>query len=281
MKNSNQDVQMEKLFSFHKNGLPPIIAGPCVLESEEHAIQMAIHLKEIVQNQGFSYIYKSSYDKANRSSIHSFRGPGIDKGLEILNKVRVVAKVPVLTDIHGVDQISKAAEIVDMIQIPAFLCRQTDLYIEAGKYNVAVNVKKGQFMSPESMINIVEKARECGIRQLTLTERGTSFGYNRLVVDFAGIEIMKSLGVPVIFDGTHAVQQPAACGDHTGGNRELVPALCRAAAAIGVNGFFLEVHQNPDKAPCDGPNMITPDTLKQLLVDVRAIIQGVKEVNNG
>jgi 2-dehydro-3-deoxyphosphooctonate aldolase (KDO 8-P synthase) len=265
---------------FGASPMPPIIAGPCVIESESHAIEMAFLLKKIVQNEGFPFVYKSSYDKANRSSIHAFRGPGVQTGLRILQKVRQTASVPILTDIHSADQIEKAADIVDIIQIPAFLCRQTDLYVEAGKRNIAVNVKKGQFMSPESMVNVVEKARECGIQKLTLTERGTSFGYHRLVVDFAGLEMMKTLGVPVIFDGTHAVQQPAGCSNHTGGNRSYVPALCRAAAATGIHGFFLEVHESPDSAPCDGPNMITPDTLKNLLRDIRTIISGLKVSND-
>jgi 2-dehydro-3-deoxyphosphooctonate aldolase (KDO 8-P synthase) len=262
---------------FGSDDLPPVIAGPCVIESETHALDMAWMLKELVQNEGFNYVFKSSYDKANRSSIHSYRGPGPAKGLKILEHVRSKTGVPVLTDIHAVSQIGKAAEAVDMIQIPAFLCRQTDLYIEAGRYDVAVNVKKGQFMSPESMWNIVEKANECGIRRLTLTERGTSFGYQRLIVDFTGLELMKRFGVPLIFDGTHAVQQPAACGDRTGGNRDFVPGLCRAAAALGVHGFFLEVHDRPDNAPCDGPNMITPGTLTDLLKDIRAVITGLRK----
>lgn len=267
--------------TFGSGDLPPIIAGPCVIESENHALDMAAMLKELVQNAGFSYVFKSSYDKANRSSIYSFRGPGIDKGLEILGKVRSEVGVPVLTDIHAVDQIARAADVVSMIQIPAFLCRQTDLYIEAGKHDIAVNVKKGQFMSPESMGHIVEKARECGIERLTLTERGASFGYHRLVVDFTGMEIMKRFGAPLVFDGTHAVQQPAGSGSHSGGNRDFVPGLCRAAAALGVHGFFLEVHDRPDDAPCDGPNMISPQTLIKLLKDIRVIVTGLKGNTDG
>ncbi|MBN1878550.1 3-deoxy-8-phosphooctulonate synthase [bacterium] len=260
--------------------LPFIIAGPCVIESEAHTLHMAVLLESLVRAEGYRYIFKSSYDKANRTSIHSFRGPGIDQGLRILEKVHREVGCPILTDVHSVEQIAPAAEVVNIIQIPAFLCRQTDLYIEAGKYDVAVNVKKGQFMSPESMINIVEKARECGIRELTLTERGVSFGYERLVVDFTGIQIMREMGVPVIFDATHSVQQPGGEGYRSGGNRNFVPGLCRAAAANGIDGLFLEVHQCPDSAPCDGPNMIMPDSLTGILKEVKAIIQAMKEMTH-
>ncbi|MBN1295474.1 3-deoxy-8-phosphooctulonate synthase [bacterium] len=256
---------------------PVIIAGPCVIESYEHAVDMAHTLRQIVEEHGFRFIFKSSYDKANRSSIRAFRGPGIREGLAILGAIRDAVRVPILTDIHSVDQIAPAAEIVDMIQIPAFLCRQTDLYREAGKYPVAVNVKKGQFMSPASMRNVVEKARESGIRNLVLTERGVSFGYERLVVDFTGLVDMKELAVPVVFDGTHSVQLPGAGGDCTMGNRRYVRDLCRAAAAIGVHGFFLEVHRHPETAPCDGPNMITPETLRDILSDIVRINGSLKE----
>lgn len=259
--------------------LPIIIAGPCVIESEDHTLHMAERIGAIVRSEGFEYIFKSSYDKANRSSIHSYRGPGIEEGLRILQKVRDRTGTPVLTDIHGIEQIGPAAEVADIIQVPAFLCRQTDLYIEAGRHDVAVNVKKGQFMSPTGMKNVVEKARECGIRRLTLTERGASFGYERLVVDFSGIQVMKDFGVPVIFDATHAVQLPGGEGDRSGGNREFVPALCRAAAAVGIDGLFLEVHECPDCARCDGPNMITPDDLAAILHRTRAIVEALKDGN--
>lgn len=256
---------------------PVLIAGPCVIENRDHAMAMASVIRDIASDEGFGFIFKSSFDKANRSSIHAFRGPGLTGGLEILREVRSTLNVPVLTDVHSIEQIAPAASVVDIIQIPAFLCRQTDLYLEAGRHNCVVNVKKGQFMSPGSMVNVVEKAREAGIKDLILTERGTSFGYERLVVDFSGVIEMKALGVPVVFDATHAVQLPAAGGDHTAGNREYVPWLCRAAAALGVHGFFMEVHDCPDCAPCDGPNMITPDTLQETLSAIQRIVRALKD----
>ena len=250
---------------------PVLIAGPCVIESEEHTLRMAHLVRNIADKMGFRAIFKASYDKANRSSIRSYRGPGLDKGLAVLDKARRETGLPVLTDVHDIQQISAAVQAVDMIQIPAFLCRQTDLYLEAGKYQVPVNVKKGQFMSPQDMKNIVEKAVESGITGLTLTERGVSFGYNRLVVDFPGLAVMRNLGVPVVFDATHAVQQPGGGGSYTGGNREFVPLLCRAAVAVGCDALFLEVHDNPDHALSDGPNMVTPDMLESILRQVAAI----------
>ncbi|MCD4652597.1 3-deoxy-8-phosphooctulonate synthase [bacterium] len=272
---SNKVVLGEAVFC--DGYLPAIIAGPCVIESPDHAMKMALILKEITTSMGFGFVFKASFDKANRSSIHSYRGPGIAEGLNILSEIRKNCDVPVLTDIHSIEQIGPVSQCTDIIQIPAFLCRQTDLFIEAGKYGIPVNVKKGQFMSPGNMRNVVEKARESGIHNLMITERGSSFGYERLVVDYSGVITMRELNVPIVFDGTHSVQLPGAGGDHTKGNRKHVPHLCRAAAAVGVQGLFLEVHDCPDCALCDGPNMITPDTLRSLLSDIKGICKSLKD----
>lgn len=257
--------------------LPVIIAGPCVIESENHTLLMAEQIQKIAGNHGFQIIFKSSYDKANRSSIHSYRGPGLDEGLRILDRVKRDMGLPVLTDIHSIEQIQPVSEVADMIQIPAFLCRQTDLYHEVGRYAIPVNVKKGQFMSPSDMLNVIEKARTCGIKALALTERGTTFGYNQLVVDFAGFAQIRDFGVPVIFDATHAIQQPGGGGTFTSGNRRNVRPLCRAATAVGCDGLFLEVHDVPDQARSDGANMITPDMLNSILIEVRAIHEALRE----
>jgi 2-dehydro-3-deoxyphosphooctonate aldolase (KDO 8-P synthase) len=256
--------------------LPVLIAGPCVIESESHAIKMAGILTEIALKNGFEYIFKTSFDKANRSSIHSYRGPGLKDGLVIIEKIKSKFSIPVLTDIHDISQIRDASQVVDIIQIPAFLCRQTDLYVEAGKYPVAVNVKKGQFIAPDEVKNIIEKARHANISNLTLTERGTSFGYHRLVVDFVAMAQIRDFGIPIIFDGTHALQQPGGGGTFTAGNRDFVPHLCRAAAAVGCDGIFLEVHHDPDQALCDGPNMITPKSLESILSDIKSIVGSMK-----
>jgi len=262
-------------FKIGDSNLPVLIAGPCVIESKEHARQMAETIAEIAEKYEFPYIYKTSYDKANRSSIHSYRGPGFAAGLEILQDIKSSVQVPVLTDIHDVTQVKDACSVVDMIQIPAFLCRQTDLYEAAGKYSTPVNVKKGQFMAPSDMKNIIEKARQTGIKDLTLTERGVSFGYNRLVVDFTALPIMRSYGVPIVFDATHSLQLPGAGGTFTAGNREFVPYLCRAAVAVGCDALFLEVHDDPDKAFSDSKNMVTPEILIEILHDVRLIYQAL------
>jgi len=263
--------------TFCEGHLPAVIAGPCVIESPEHAMKMALILKDLVISLGFGFVFKASFDKANRSSIHSFRGPGMSEGLNILSEIRQTCEIPVLTDIHSIEQIGPVAECSDVIQIPAFLCRQTDLFIEAGKHDIPINVKKGQFMSPRSMGNVIEKARETGVKDIMITERGSSFGYERLVVDYSGIVEMRDFDVPIIFDGTHSVQLPGAGGDHTAGNRQHVPYLCRAAAATGIQGLFLEVHDCPDCAPCDGPNMITPDTMRSLLTDIKSICRSLKD----
>ncbi len=261
--------------------MPVVVAGPCVIESDEHAGRMAEIISEITERIGFQFVFKASYDKANRTSIHSFRGPGLEKGLEILSRIREDLGIPVLTDIHDKSQIERAAHAVDMIQIPAFLCRQTELFIEEGNHDIPVNVKKGQFLAPEDVRNIIEKSEEAGIRHLTLTERGTSFGYNRLVVDFTSLPIMRSMGVPVIFDATHSVQRPGGGGKTTSGNREFVPCLCRGAVAVGCDALFLEVHDQPDLAKSDGPNMISPGTLEKILMDVKSIYQAIGGFEDG
>ena len=242
-----------------------LIAGPCVIESEEHCVSTAAQVKEIAEGAGISVIYKSSYDKANRSSIDSFRGPGLNEGLRILKRVRDELDMPILTDVHEVYQVGPASEVADIVQIPAFLCRQTDLVREAARCAKVVNIKKGQFMSPYEIPNIIEKIERSGNAQILLTERGTCFGYNNLVVDMRSIPIMQGLGYPVIFDGTHSVQEPGRLGKTTGGSREFIPNLVRGAVAAGCNGLFLEVHENPVRALSDATNMLFLDDLPELL----------------
>lgn len=248
-----------------------LIAGPCVLENKSVAFRVAEDLKKLTDCLDICYVFKGSFDKANRSSIRSFRGPGIEEGLNILSLVRKNFGVPVLTDVHCVSQVVPVAEVVDIIQIPAFLCRQTDLLTSAGKTGKPVNVKKGQFMSPWEVGNIVEKLTVSGCKKILLTERGTSFGYNNLVVDFRSLPVMRSYGWPVIFDATHSVQQPGSLGSSSGGNREFVPYLCRAAVATGCDGIFLEVHPEPEKALSDGSNMIALSSLKEILQQILKI----------
>jgi 2-dehydro-3-deoxyphosphooctonate aldolase (KDO 8-P synthase) len=258
-----------------------LIAGPCVIESEAHALKMAEAIAAVCRERKLPYIFKASYDKANRTSIHSFRGPGLEEGLRILHKVREMAKISVLTDVHQAADVPRAAEVVDVLQIPAFLCRQTDLLIAAGKSGCAVNVKKGQFVSPWDMRHAVEKVREAGGERVFLTERGASFGYNNLVVDMRSLAIMRKFA-PVVFDATHSVQLPsasAANGDESvavsGGQPEFIPLLARAAVAAGVDGVFLEVHDNPAQAKSDGANALDlkllPEVLDQLLAVHRAV----------
>jgi 2-dehydro-3-deoxyphosphooctonate aldolase (KDO 8-P synthase) len=242
-----------------------LIAGPCVIESEAHALETAARIAEIAAALNLPYVFKSSYDKANRTSIHSFRGPGLEEGLAVLRLVRERVGVPVLTDVHSVEEATRAGEVVDVLQIPAFLCRQTDLLVAAAKTGRVVNVKKGQFLAPWDMGNVVKKLEEAGNRRILLTERGASFGYNNLVVDMRSLPIMRRLGYPVVFDATHSVQLPGGGGTHSAGQREFVPHLACAAAAAGCDGFFMEVHPSPDRAPSDGPNMVPLDQLKPLL----------------
>lgn len=253
-----------------------LIAGPCVMESEEHVMMMARELKEISDRVGIKLVFKASFDKANRTSVTSYRGPGLKQGLEILDRVKQKYSLPVLSDVHEVNQVEAAAKTLDIIQIPAFLSRQTDLIIAAGQTGKIVNIKKAQFSAPEDMKNAVEKVHSTGNKQVCLTERGASFGYNRLIVDMRSLPIMRSFGIPVIFDGTHSVQEPGGLGKATGGDRRFVPYLCRAAVATGVDGLFLEVHDNPDCAKSDGPNMVRLADLESLLETLVEIDRVVK-----
>ena len=253
-----------------------LIAGPCVIESEEKTLFLASELKKITLELEVPFVFKASFDKANRSSGTSYRGPGMEEGLRVLGRVRREVGVPVLTDLHETFQAQPVAEVVDILQIPAFLCRQTDLVTAVAATGRPVNIKKGQFMAAWDMKNIVEKARSTGNGRVFLTERGTTFGYNNLVVDMRSLPVMRSLGVPVIFDGTHSVQQPGGLGERSGGQREFVPHLCRAATAVGVDGLFLEVHDEPDKALSDGPNMLSLSSLPSLLRDLLAIARAGK-----
>ena len=247
-----------------------LIAGPCAMESRDHAVDMASALKEIAGELGLGFVYKSSFDKANRTSLKSARGIGLDKALEIFGELRARLEIPVLTDVHLPDQCAEVAEVVDVLQIPAFLCRQTDLLVAAAETGRALNIKKGQFLAPWDMANVAAKAAETGNPNILLTERGTSFGYNTLVVDYRGLPQMADLGWPVIFDATHSVQQPGGKGDRSGGQREFVPTLARAAVSVGVAGVFIETHQDPDNAPSDGPNMVPLDQMRALLGQLMA-----------
>jgi len=248
------------------NALPfALIAGPCVLESRAHAFEMAAALKEIAARRGIGFVYKTSFDKANRTSGNSARGLGLDKALEVFTDLRDTLGVALLTDVHEPDQCAFVAEVVDILQIPAFLCRQTDLLVAAAKTGRAVNVKKGPFLAPWDMANVVEKITGAGNADVLVTERGVSFGYNTLVSDMRALPLLAKLGAPVIFDATHSVQQPGGQGTSSGGEREFVPVLARAAVAVGVAGLFIETHQDPDKALSDGPNMIPLKALEPLL----------------
>jgi 2-dehydro-3-deoxyphosphooctonate aldolase (KDO 8-P synthase) len=253
-----------------------LIAGPCVIEGEELALRVAERLREIASPLGIPLIFKSSYDKANRTSVRSFRGIGMEEGLKILEKVREKVGIPVLSDVHSPEEARAAAEVLDVLQIPAFLCRQTDLLIAAGETGKAINVKKGQFLAPWEMKNVVEKLESTGNRKVLLTERGTTFGYNNLVSDMRSIPIMKRFGYPVVFDGTHSVQLPGGGGTVSSGQREFVAPLSRAAVAAGCDGLFWEVHPDPDSAPSDGPNMLDLDQAEKLLSEVQRIAQALK-----
>lgn len=257
------------------DGRLTIIAGPCVIESSDHAMMMARECAHAARDAGLDYVFKSSFDKANRSSIKSFRGPGLDAGLDVLRRVREAVGVPVLTDVHDVAQVEAAAEVVDILQIPAFLCRQTDLITAAARSGRAVNVKKGQFLAPEDARNIVEKARAEGCERLLLTERGTTFGYHNLVVDMRAFPIMREFGAPVVFDATHSLQLPGGLGHATGGLSQYIEPLARAGVACGVDAVFMEVHDRPEHAPSDGPNMLPLPRFRPLLEmlrDVHAVV---------
>ncbi len=253
-----------------------LIAGPCVIESEEHTLQTAESLKGIAEEIGMPLIFKASYDKANRSSVSSYRGPGPAAGLAVLKKVGDELGIPLLSDVHRFEEIGPASDVLDILQIPAFLCRQTDFLIEAAKTGKTVNVKKGQFMAPWDMKNVAEKFKNSGNNNLIITERGASFGYNNLVTDIRAFPIMRSFGFPVVFDATHSVQLPGGSGTTSGGQREFVSPLARAAVAAGIDGIFFEVHENPDKALCDGPNSMPLDELKGLLVQLQSIDRIIK-----
>jgi 2-dehydro-3-deoxyphosphooctonate aldolase (KDO 8-P synthase) len=254
-----------------------LIGGPCAIENEKHALMVADRLQRITGDAKVPFIYKSSYDKANRSSVRSYRGPGLREGLRILRKVKAETGLAVLSDVHDVSEVAPAAEVLDVLQVPAFLCRQTDLVVACARSGRPVNVKKGQFVAPRDMINVVEKVRSAGSEALLLTERGTSFGYNNLIVDFRGLPIMRGFGYPVIFDATHAVQLPGGEGERSGGERQYVQALARAAVAVGVDGLFMEMHEDPDRTLedgrplSDGPNMLRLDDLPRLLDELRGI----------
>lgn len=252
-----------------------LIAGPCAIESEEMAMDIAEKMKAITDKLGIDYTFKGSFDKANRTSIHSKRGLGIDEGLRILRKVKDTYNIPVATDIHESWQAEPVGKVVDIVQIPAFLCRQTDLLVAAAKTGKCINIKKAQFLAPWDMKNCLQKVVESGNSNVMLCERGTSFGYNTLVVDMTGLVEMKKFGYPVIFDATHSVQKPGGKGDATGGNREYVEYLAKAAIAVGVDGLFMETHQNPDEAWSDGPNMVKLDDMEELLTKLVKVYEAV------
>ncbi len=258
-----------------------LIGGPCAIENEKHALMVAERLQRLTADAKVPFIYKSSYDKANRSSMHSYRGPGLTEGLRILKKVKEETGLAVLSDVHDVSEVAPAAQVLDVLQVPAFLCRQTDLIVACARSGRPVNVKKGQFLAPRDMINVVEKVKAAGSEDLLLTERGSSFGYNNLIVDFRSLPIMRAFGYPVVFDATHSVQLPGGQGDRSGGERQYVQALARAAVAVGVDALFMEIHEDPDRTLedgrplSDGPNMLRLADLPRLLDEIRAIAAGV------
>lgn len=259
-------------------GMPfVLIAGPCVIESRALALKVAAEIKKITARLKIPYIFKASYDKANRTSMDSFRGPGLSEGLAVLQEVKERVGVPVLSDVHTAEEIEDAAKVLDVLQIPAFLCRQTDLLVRAGETGRAVNIKKGQFLAPWDMGQVIRKVESTGNRNILLTERGTSFGYNNLVTDFRSLSILRQTGYPVVFDATHSVQQPGGLGTASGGQREYIPLLARCAAAAGCDAVFLEVHPTPGRALSDGPNMVALRDLEKVLKDIQAIDTIVKQ----
>lgn len=254
-----------------------LIAGPCVIESRHHAIRHAKELKDIASRVGIPFVFKSSYDKANRSSIGSYRGVGLKEGIKILEKIKQDLSIPVTSDVHSNEEIEAASKVLDIIQIPALLSRQTDIITTAAMTKRIINVKKGQFMAPEDMRNVIDKIKASGNNNILLTERGSCFGYHNLVSDLRALPIMRQMGFPVIYDATHSVQMPSALGKSSGGMRIFVPGLVRAAVSMGCDGIFLEVHEDPDKAPCDGPNMLPLKELESLLKDVMMIERIIKK----
>lgn len=267
-------MESAKLYESCRSGLF-FMAGPCALESRELALDVARHLADMAKRLDLNLIFKSSFDKANRTSVTSFRGPGMSRGLEILAEVKETTGLPVVTDIHMPEQAAVVAEVADVIQVPAFLCRQTDLLVAAGETGRIVNVKKGQFLAPWDMDNVVGKLRSTGNEKIWLTERGAMHGYNNLVVDFRSVPEMHAFDVPVVFDATHSVQKPGGQGASSGGNREYVPVLARAAVAAGVDGVFMEVHPDPDKALCDGPNSLHLDSVEPLVKQLLAVREAI------
>ena len=257
-----------------------LFAGPCVIEDHDTTLFIARYLKQITDALKIPFVFKASYDKANRMSLQSYRGPGICEGLAILSDIKKELSVPILSDVHSQSEVENAAQVLDIIQIPAFLCRQTDLILEVARTGKPVNIKKGQFLSPLEMIPITEKITSTGNHQILLTERGTTFGYSNLVVDFRSIKIMQDTGFPVIFDATHSVQLPGGAGASSGGQREFAPLLAKAAVAVGVDGIFLEVHPDPDHALCDGPNSLPLTILPDLLYRLKAIRSAATEMTN-
>ena len=272
---SNIKVNCGKIEISNKNKIC-LISGPCQLESEQHALDMAGKINEITSKFNLGFVYKTSFDKANRTSLKGKRGVGLDASLSIFDKIKKDLDVPILTDVHNIDQCSVVAKHVDILQIPAFLCRQTDLLVAAAKTNKIINVKKGQFLAPWDMINVTKKISDSGNNNILVTERGASFGYNTLVSDMRSIPIMAKNGYPVIFDATHSVQQPGGLGEKSGGQREFVEHLSRAAVAVGVAGLFIETHQDPDNAPSDGPNMLPLNKLENLLKQLTEIDNLIK-----
>ncbi len=254
-----------------------LIGGPCALESEDLARQVAQEMQEICARLGFSYVFKASFDKANRTSLDSYRGPGLEKGLRILQRIREEMQIPVISDIHDLSQVQPAAEVLDILQIPAFLCRQTDLLVAASRTGKPINLKKGQFVSPWDMTNAIDKIRAGGDSRVMLVERGSCFGYNNLVVDMRSLPVMRSYDCPVIFDATHSVQLPGGAGGASGGQREFVAPLARAAVAVGIDGLFMEIHPDPDHALCDGPNSMPLDAMEDLLTIIARIRNVVED----
>ncbi len=257
-----------------------LIAGPCVLESVEDALLIGARIKELTEEYGLQYVFKASYDKANRSSIDSYRGPGLERGLEMLARIGEELEVPVLSDVHSPEEARQAAEVLDIIQVPAFLSRQTDLLVACGETGRVVNVKKGQFLAPWDMEQVVGKLESTGCREILLTERGSSFGYNNLVVDMSSLPRMRKTGYPVVFDATHSVQLPGGAGDVSGGEREYIPHLARAALGVGIDALFLEVHHQPEEALCDASSMLALEGLEELLKGAVAIHSAVRKVKD-
>ena len=266
-----------KNFEIANNKPFTLIAGPCQLENESHAMKISTELKKITSELGINLIYKTSFDKANRTSLKGKRGIGLDKSLPIFDKIKKELDVPILTDIHSAEQCSIVADHVDVLQIPAFLCRQTDLLIAAAKTGKIINVKKGQFLAPWDMPNVIKKIEDSGNKNILITERGASFGYNTLVSDMRALPIMSKFGFPIVFDATHSVQQPGGMGEKSGGQREFVPYLAKVAIAVGVGAIFIETHEDPDNAPSDGPNMIPLNELKNLLKQLSEIDNLIKK----